>query len=141
LDITGRAASEVIAEVEHEGRRQLMETLDAHIRQAMPSRHVDVWEGRMWGGTEQRIVGYGRIVQSEDVRWFLVGLAAQSRHVSVYANAVVDGAYALSRFADTLGAVKVGSANITIRRLEDLQLEAFSELLQTCDRAAPPDAW
>jgi hypothetical protein len=141
MDITGRSASEVIAEVELEGRRQLMETLDAHIRQAMPDRQVDVWEGRMWGGTEQRIIGYGRIVQAEQVRWFLVGLAAQSRHVSVYANAVVDGGYALSRFADALGAVKVGSANIRIRRLEDLQLEAFIELLQTCDRSAPPDAW
>ena len=48
-----------------------------------------LWEGPMWGGTHQRIIGYGAIVQrqrSGDVDWFVVGLAAQKANLQKFGN-------------------------------------------------------
>ena len=87
----------------------------------------------MWGGTEQRIVGYGsyRYVNASgaDVDWFVVGLAMQKSHLSLYVNAVEDGAYLVKRYADRLGKVKVGSANVTFKRLSDVELDVLLEMV------------
>jgi hypothetical protein len=95
-----------------------------------------LWEGPMWGGTEQRIIGYGRFVQrsrsGDEVDWFVVGLAAQKAHLSLYVNAVEDGQYLVKRWADRLGRVKVGSANVTFKRLSDVDL---AEVVAMAERA------
>ena len=79
---------------------------------AMPDRRRELWEGVFWGGTEQTIIGIGAIEQprpkGQSVRWFLVGVARQKRHLSVYVNAAEDGAYLSKNFADRLGAVGPG---------------------------------
>jgi hypothetical protein len=102
-----------------------------------------LWEGPMWGGTAQRIVGYGGITQPRprgaSVDWFLVGIAEQQRHLSVYVNAVEEGEYLVKRRAGELGRVKVGSAAVTFASLDDLDLDAFRALLQRA-RALAPDA-
>ena len=102
-----------------------------------------LWEGPMWGGTEQRIVGYGGITQPRprgaSVDWFLVGIAEQQRHLSVYVNAVEEGEYLVKRRAGELGRVKVGSAAVTFASLDDLDIDAFRALLQRA-RALAPDA-
>jgi hypothetical protein len=103
-----------------------------------------VWEGTFWGGTEQRILGYGDIVQprprGESVEWFLVGLARQTKTYSLYVNAVEDGAYLLSGYADRLGKVKVGSASVGFRSLDDVDREGLTELLTRAHELTPPDA-
>ncbi len=57
------------------------------VADAMPGRRHELWEGVFWGGTEQTIVGIGAIEQprpkGQSVRWFLVGVARQQRHLSV----------------------------------------------------------
>ena len=97
----------------------------------------------MWGGTEQRIVGYGGITQERprgaSIEWFLVGLAAQQRHLSVYVNAAEDGAYLVQSWADRLGSVKVGSAAITLTSFAELDEPAFRAMLRRA-RALAPDA-
>ena len=102
-----------------------------------------LWEGPMWGGTAQRIVGYGGITQPRargaSVDWFLVGIAEQQRHLSVYVNAVEEGEYLVKRRAGELGRVKVGSAAVTFASLDDLDIDAFRALLQRA-RALAPDA-
>jgi len=102
-----------------------------------------LWEGPMWGGTAQRIVGYGGIAQPRprgaSVDWFLVGIAEQQRHLSVYVNAVEEGEYLVKRRAGELGRVKVGSAAVTFASLDDLDIDAFRALLQRA-RALAPDA-
>lgn len=69
--------------------------LDAEISRVMAGHPRVLWEGVFWGGTEQRIIGYGDLVQrrsrGEPVEWFVVGLAAQKDHLSLYVNAVEDG--------------------------------------------------
>lgn len=100
-----------------------------------------LWEGPMWGGTEQRIVGYGGITQPRprgaSVDWFLVGLAEQQRHLSVYVNAVEDGEYLVKRRAGELGRVKVGTAAVTFGSLADLDVDAFRALLRRARELAP----
>ncbi|BDZ64252.1 hypothetical protein [Agromyces mangrovi Wang et al. 2018] len=127
-----------------EGERgEAMRVLDARIAREFAGLERVLWEGVFWGGTEQRIIGYGAITQPRprgaDVDWFLVGLAAQQQHVSVYVNAVDDGAYLVKTFAPRLGRVKVGSAAVSITRLDAFDLDAFDEMIRRA-REVTPDA-
>ena len=115
-----------------DGVREDMTALDAELAPVFGADRV-LWEGPMWGGTEQRIIGYGRMVQrqrSGDVEWFVVGLAAQKAHLSLYVNAVEDGQYLVRQWAERLGRVKVGSANVTFKRLADVDLPAVVALAE-----------
>jgi hypothetical protein len=116
-----------------DGVREDVIALDAEIRTVMQGHERVLWEGVMWGGTEQRIVGYGaqRTVNrsGKDVDWFLIGLARQKDHLSLYVNAVEDGEYLVKRYSDRLGKARVGSAAITFRRLADVDRTALRELL------------
>ena len=107
--------------------------LDVRIAEAMAGADRVLWEGAMWGGTEQRIIGYGsyRYVNSSgaQVDWFVVGLAMQKSHLRIYVNAVEDGAYLVKRYADRLGKVKVGSANVSFKRLSDIELDVLLEMV------------
>lgn len=102
-----------------------------------------LWEGPMWGGTEQRIIGYGGITQPRprgaSVEWFLVGLAMQQKHLSVYVNAAEDGEYLVKGHAAELGKVKVGSAAVTFASLADVDEQALRSLIRRA-RELVPDA-
>jgi hypothetical protein len=116
-----------------DGAREDVAALDAEITALMSGHERVLWEGVMWGGTEQRIIGYGaqRYVNrsGKQVDWFLIGLARQKDHLSLYVNAADEAGYLSQRFAGKLGRVKVGSANITFKRLSDVDLPALRELL------------
>ena len=116
-----------------DGVREDMNALDAVLAPVFAGERV-LWEGPMWGGTEQRIIGYGRFVQrnrdGSELDWFIVGLAAQKAHLSLYINAVEHGQYLVKRWADRLGKVKVGSANVTFKRLSDVELPAVVALAE-----------
>ena len=133
-----------------ESVRNTMHRLDGIVRSTMPGRSRTLWEGVFWGGTEQSIIGYGDIVQprprGDDVEWFLVGLARQKDGYSLYVNAVDDGVYLGQRHAERLRSpgvaksrVKIGSASIGFRSLDDLDLDTLRELLTEADRSTPPD--
>ncbi|WP_278234865.1 hypothetical protein [Isoptericola sp. AK164] len=113
---------------------------DAVVREMLPALSRTLWRGVFWGGTEQAIVGYGDIVQPRprgaDVEWFLVGLAQQRRHLSLYVNAVADGAYLTRAYADRLGRAKVGAASIAFTRLDDLDDAVLREMLARAGRTA-----
>jgi hypothetical protein len=109
-----------------------MERLDVLITEAMKGHPKSMWEGVMWGG-EQRIIGYGdytyRRSDRRTVEWFIVGLAAQQNHISVYVNATDDDGYLAERYAKELGKVKVGRSSITFKSIEDLDLDVLRELV------------
>ena len=134
---------ELLESCDDETVRSTMAALDAAIVDALPGRSRVLWEGVFWGGSEQRIIGYGDIVQprpkGKEVEWFLVGLARQKRGYSVYVNAVEDGAYLGQRYADRLGRVKIGAASIGFTRLDALDLGVFGEMLRRADELTPPD--
>ena len=114
-----------------DGVREDVTALDAELARVFAGHERVLWEGPMWGGTHQRIIGYGAFLQRQrtgDVDWFVVGLARQKDHLSVYVNAAEGGEYLARRYADRLGKVKVGSANVTFRRLVDVDLVVLAEL-------------
>jgi hypothetical protein len=119
--------------------RAAMVAVDEVLVAAMPGASRRLWVGTFWGGTHQEIIGYGDVTQTggdgRAVEWFTIGLARQQRHFSLYVNAVEDGEYLAHRYADRLGTVKVGAANITFRRLEDLDLGTLRKLATRASRA------
>ena len=121
-----------------------MTALDALIREAMPGRARSVWTGKLWGGTDQTIVGYGDIRQSRprgpDVEWFAVGLALQKNHVSLYVNAAEGGRYLAKVYGARLGKVKIGSAALTFASVEDLDQSVLLEMLTRANALTSPDA-
>lgn len=112
--------------------------LDAEIVQRMPGRPRVLWEGPMWGGTHQAILGYGDFSytnsRGEKVEWFMVGLAAQKDHISVYVNAADPDGYLVKKAADRLGKVRVGSAVIGLKRLEDVNLDELMAVVEEANR-------
>lgn len=117
-----------------EPRASDLAELDALIHAELFGCERVLWEGVFWGGTEQRIIGYGTLLQprprGKQVEWMLIGLAAQKQHLSVYVNAVESGEYLVRNRAATLGNVKVGASALTFKKLEDLDLDAFRSLLR-----------
>jgi hypothetical protein len=107
--------------------------LDRDISAVMAGHERVLWEGVMWGGTQQSIIGYGAYRalnrSGDEVDWFLVGLARQKSHLSLYVNAVQDGAYLPHAYASRLGKVKVGSASIAFRRLSDIDRTVLHEMI------------
>jgi hypothetical protein len=109
-------------------------TLDAELTRIFAGHERVLWEGPMWGGTHQRIIGYGDYTQvsrsGASVDWFVVGLAVQKAHLSLYVSAAEDGQYLAKRYADRLGKVKVGSANVAFKRLADVDLPVVIEMAE-----------
>ncbi|MFD0789339.1 hypothetical protein ACFQ0P_02930 [Microbacterium insulae] len=107
--------------------------LDRLLREALPTADRVLWRGRMWGGTDQAIIGYRSISQPRprgaEADWFLVGLAAQQNHLSIYVNAAEDGRYLVQSWGDRLGRVKIGAAAVTFRSAEDLDLDELRDLV------------
>jgi hypothetical protein len=91
-----------------------------------------LWEGVFWGGSEQRIIGYGALRyqgrSGASGEWFLVGLARQKAYDSLNVNAADSEGSLLPRFAPRLGKVKASKSNVTFKRLEDVDIDALREL-------------
>lgn len=108
-------------------------TLDARISGVMTGLPRVAWEGVFWGGSQQRIIGYGEYRyqgrSGASGEWFIVGLAAQKQYLSLYVNAVEDGQHLLKRYAPRLGKVKAGSANVAIKRLADVEMDVLLEMV------------
>jgi hypothetical protein len=113
--------------------REEMALLDSEITARMSGASRVLFEGKLWGGTDQEIIGYGEFrytnSSGKTVEWFMVGLAAQKNYISVYVNAVDEDGYALARYKDRLGKAKVGSASISFKTVEDIELDVLMELV------------
>jgi hypothetical protein len=140
MERTGRDVDAFLAGLDGE-RADDMRELDRAIATEFAGLERVLWEGEFWGGTAQSIVGYGGITQPRPrggaVDWFLVGLADQSKHLSVYVNAAEEGEYLVKRRAAELGRVKVGSAAITIPSLDRLDLDGFVAVLRRARELEP----
>lgn len=136
MERTERDVDDFLAEVGDED----LTTLDARIADIFAGTDRVLWEGVFWGGSDQQIIGYGdwRYTPQPgkpETRWFMVGLARQKNHLSVYVNGVEDGQYLVKKYADTLpsgtGAKpKVGSASVSFKRLSDVDVEALLHLVR-----------
>ena len=131
-----------LAEAPTEYRDDLL-AIDEILVAAMPGRSRALWEGVFWGGTEQTIIGYGTLIQprpkGEELEWFIIGLARQKAHTSLYVNAVEDGQYLGASYGPKLGKVKIGSASIGFTKLENVDLAVLGELAAHAHRITDPD--
>jgi hypothetical protein len=113
--------------------REDIAALDAAIAGAMPGDERVVWEGKFWGGTDQRIIGYGSYHykgrSGAEGEWFVVGLAAQKNYLSLYVNAAEDGTYVSERYGSRLGKAKAKRANIQLKRAADIDLDVLREMV------------
>ena len=116
-----------------DGVRDDIATLDAAISEVMAGQERVLWEGVFWGGTEQRIIGYGSYRykgrSGAEGEWFIVGLAAQKNYLSVYVNATDDGQSVAKTYAPRLGKVKASSANLQFKRVADIDLDVLREIV------------
>ena len=107
--------------------------LDARISEVMGDAGRVLWEGRFWGGSDQRIIGYGEYSYTgrsgRSGEWFIVGLAAQKNYISVFVNAADDRGYLAERYAERLGKAKVGKSSISFKRVSDIDLDMLLELV------------
>lgn len=140
MELTGRDVDEFLATLDGPDADS-MRALDAIIAEVFAGVTRELWEGIFWGGTEQQIIGYGHTVIARPgkptVEWFVVGLARQKNHLSVYVNAAGDNGYLVQEYKGRLGKVKVGSAAITFASIDSLELDAFRALLQDAARLSP----
>jgi len=107
-------------------------SLDAAITAGMPGEERAVWEGKFWGGTDQRIIGYGSYHykgrSGAEGEWFVMGLAAQKNYLSLYVNAAEDGMYLSEVYGTRLGKVKAKRANLQLKRASDVDLDVLREM-------------
>jgi hypothetical protein len=107
--------------------------LDSQIVKSMPLASRVLFEGKLWGGSDQKIIGYGEFRYTNSsgkaVVWFMVGLAAQKNYISMYVNAVDNDGYLLTKYKDSLGKVKTGSASISFKTVDDVDLGLLMELV------------
>jgi hypothetical protein len=124
-----------------DGVREDMTALDRDIARVMDGRRRVLWEGRFWGGSDQRIIGYGDFRYTgrsrKSVDWFVVGLAAQKNYITVYVTAVEDGTYLAESHKDRLGKVKVGRSSISFKRLSDVDLPVVLGLIGRANALMP----
>jgi hypothetical protein len=143
VQISATTVDDHLASIDDPVVAKTMQALDRLITEAMPGRRRVLYEGRFWGGTEQSIIGYGHIVQprpaGEVAHWFLVGLARQKSHYTIYVNAVLDGKYLGQHYAGRLGKVKLGSASIGFSSLEAIEVDILTELMRQANDITAPD--
>jgi hypothetical protein len=122
-------------------RRSVAEAVHETIRGAAPGLEPWIWRGVMWGGTDQTILGYGRYEyvnrSGTTVEWFVIGLASQKAYLSIYVNAVRDGRYLAQVYGDRLGKVKIGSASVSFRKLDDLDLDNVARMVAEAAESPP----
>ena len=140
MELTGRNVDEYLATLEGPDADSIR-ALDAIIAEVFSGVTRELWEGVFWGGTEQTIIGYGHVViarpKKPTVEWFVVGLARQKNHLSVYVNAAKDDQHLVQHYKGKLGKVKIGSAALNFASVDSLELDAFRALLEDAARLTP----
>jgi hypothetical protein len=131
---------EFIAGLPNEVRNDIA-TLDAVIAGVFDGLDRSLYTGKMWGGTDQEIIGYGTYLYGKNQdEWFIVGLAVQKRHLSLYINAVEDRQYLSEKYGHELGKVKVGKAALTFGSAADLDLERLEWVMRKSREIFESDA-
>ncbi len=113
-------------------RREEIRAMDAVLAPIFKGHERAMWEGVFYGGTQQRILGYGlyryRGRSGAEGEWFVVGIAVQKDHLTFYATGAEDGESLIKRYGATLGKAKLGSGSATFRRLADVEMTAVADI-------------
>lgn len=117
-----------------ESERLAMQELHNLISKSIPDAPQVMWEGVFWGGSEQKIIGYGdmkyRRSDKKEVNWFIVGLAQQKNYLTIFLNAVEDSTYLAEKYKGVLGKVKIGKSSISFKKVDDINLDKLEEIIK-----------
>jgi Domain of unknown function (DU1801) len=121
---------ELVAEIASD-RADLMRALDVVIRAAAPQLEVV----RADLSPAKPAIGYGpfryRYASGREGQTNIITMANQAQHVSVYVNCVNETGYIAEQYAASLGAkVTVGKSCIRIKKLADVHLDVFAEVVR-----------
>jgi hypothetical protein len=132
MEISDRDIDEYLASLPADVQNDVA-ALDDVIGSVMEGLPRELYVGKFWGGSDQEIIGYGRLSYSrsdgQDVEWFMVGLALQKNYISLYLSAVEDGQYLSETYGKDLGNVKVGKSSISFGHVADIDLDELSSLI------------
>jgi hypothetical protein len=108
-----------------EPRQAALRALDAAIREAAPLLKPGLGHG---------MLGYGpfhyKYASGREGDTFVVCLASQKQHISLYLCACNEEGYLAEQAAKKLGQVSVGKSCIRFKKLEDLHLAAAMSLVK-----------
>ena len=89
-------------------------------------------------GTDDRMIGYGpyhyRYASGREGDTFVIGLASNSRYISLYVMAVDTDGFVVERFRDRLPKADIGKACVRFRRVDDLDADALADLIREAAR-------
>ena len=132
MDRSARSIDDYLAGLDDDIRDD-MSTLHGVIAPAFDGLDIVIYAGTFWGGSDQEIVGYGAQLftrpNGTEVDWFVVGLALQKNYISLYVNAVENGAYLSETRGKGLGKVKVGKSSISFANAAAIDLDELAELV------------
>jgi hypothetical protein len=133
MEKTDRNIAEFIESIPEESRDDIR-SLDATISTVMEGLDRVLFVGRLWGGSDQQIIGYGtqkyRRSDKREVEWFAVGLALQKNYISIYINVVEGREYLSEKYGKDLGKVKVGKSSIGFTSLDDIDIAKLTSLVE-----------
>lgn len=93
-----------------------------------------MWEGKLWGGNEQNIIGYDEYSSKRSdnkvVKWFFIGLTRQKNYISIFVNAVDKGQYVAELYKAKLGNVKIGKSSISFPSISNINKTVLKKMLE-----------
>jgi hypothetical protein len=108
--------------VEDEKKRQACFAIKEIMEQAVGA------EARMWGDS---IVGFGsyryKYASGREGEWMLTGFSPRKRNLTLY---IMSGFDEYDGLLDNLGKYKTGKSCLYINKLEDVDVEVLSDLVQ-----------
>ena len=83
-------------------------------------------------------LGYGSFpyknYKKETISWPVISLANQKNYISVYVCAVEGGKYVAEKYKNELGKVSVGRSCIRFKKIEDVNLPVFKEVIMEAEK-------
>ncbi len=119
---TGKSVKAFIDRVADEGRRKDCRTVAKIMREATGAR------AKMWGTS---IVGFGsyryKYASGHEGEWPLTGFSPRKRDLTLY---IMPGFKSYGPLMKKLGKHKTGKACLYIKKLEDVDLDVLTELVE-----------
>lgn len=112
-----------------EPHRSQISTLHEMIKRTAPNLEPHI---------RSQMIGYGtyhyRYASGREGEWFVIGLASNKASISLHVAALRDGRYLAESYADRFPKAKVGKSCVRFKKLEDLDLDAVTELIAAGDQ-------
>ena len=124
--VTDAKTPEEYLEKIDEPRKAEMESLHKLIRKTVPSLKPFIISGMIGYGPYQYKSKSGR-----EGEWCTIALASQKHYISVYICSVTkEGEYIAEKNAKMLGKVSVGKSCIRFKKMEDVNIDVFIDILK-----------